>query len=236
MVAGRLKFTINAEQACSHGTVMFIAVGTPPDEDGSADLQYVVTAARDIGRRMTDNKVVVDKSTVPAGTADKVRAVIHEELTSRGVSVPFAAVVSNPEFLKEGASVEDFMRPDRIIVGADNEQAIFLMRALYAPFVRNHDRMLVMDVRSVELTLSPCAWDRIGRSHRLFLLVCRMRLRRAVLSEGRQGARENGERAWSSVACIDGGRACKRGHRTLLTSQLRRPGRSLSVSRGGFGQ
>lgn len=151
MAAGRLKFTTDAEQACSHGTVMFIAVGTPPDEDGSADLQYVVSAARDIGRRMTDYKVVVDKSTVPVGTADKVRTAIHEELASRGVSVPFA-VVSNPEFLKEGAAVEDFMRPDRIIVGADDEQAIFLMRALYAPFVRNHDRMLVMDVRSAELT------------------------------------------------------------------------------------
>ncbi|NMF97976.1 UDP-glucose/GDP-mannose dehydrogenase family protein [Aromatoleum toluolicum] len=149
--AGRLKFTTDAEQACSHGTIMFIAVGTPPDEDGSADLQYVVSAARDIGRRMTDYKVVVDKSTVPVGTADRVRAAILEELANRGVSVPFA-VASNPEFLKEGAAVEDFMRPDRIIVGADDEQAIFLMRALYAPFVRNHDRMLVMDVRSAELT------------------------------------------------------------------------------------
>ena len=151
IAAGRLKFTTDAEQACSHGTVMFIAVGTPPDEDGSADLQYVVSAARGIGRRMTDYKVVVDKSTVPVGTADKVKAAIHEELASRGVSVPFA-VVSNPEFLKEGAAVEDFMRPVRIIVGADDEQAVFLMRALYAPFVRNHDRMLVMDVRSAELT------------------------------------------------------------------------------------
>lgn len=151
VAAGRLKFTTDAEQACSHGTIMFIAVGTPPDEDGSADLQYVVSAARDIGRRMNDYKVVVDKSTVPVGTADWVKAAIQEELAARGANVPFA-VVSNPEFLKEGAAVEDFMRPDRIIVGAEDEQAIFLMRALYAPFIRNHDRMLVMDVRSAELT------------------------------------------------------------------------------------
>ncbi|MDI1259276.1 UDP-glucose/GDP-mannose dehydrogenase family protein [Aquabacterium sp.] len=149
--AGRLAFTTDIPRAVAHGTLQFIAVGTPPDEDGSADLQYVLAAARNIGRLMTDYKVVVDKSTVPVGTADKVRAAIADELAKRGSDTPFA-VVSNPEFLKEGAAVEDFMRPDRIVVGADDEQAILLMRALYAPFSRNRDKVLVMDVRSAELT------------------------------------------------------------------------------------
>ncbi|HVL55374.1 MAG TPA: UDP-glucose/GDP-mannose dehydrogenase family protein, partial [Burkholderiaceae bacterium] len=151
VAAGRLHFSTDAERATQHGTILFIAVGTPPGEDGSADLHYVIDASRDIGRRMTDYKVVVDKSTVPVGTADKVRAAIAQELEVRGVDVPYA-VVSNPEFLKEGAAIEDFMRPDRIIVGADDEQAILLMRALYAPFQRNHDRLILMDVRSAELT------------------------------------------------------------------------------------
>jgi UDPglucose 6-dehydrogenase len=146
-----MKFTLDAERAVDHGTIQFIAVGTPPDEDGSADLRHVLTAARTIGRHMTDYKVVVDKSTVPVGTADRVREAIAAELAERGVEVPYA-VVSNPEFLKEGAAVEDFMRPDRIIVGADDEQAIFLMKALYSPFQRNHERLVVMDVRSAELT------------------------------------------------------------------------------------
>ncbi|RZL03480.1 MAG: UDP-glucose/GDP-mannose dehydrogenase family protein [Rubrivivax sp.] len=149
--AGRLAFTTDIARAVAHGTLQFIAVGTPPDEDGSADLQYVLAAARNIGRLMTDYKVVVDKSTVPVGTADKVRAAIADELAKRGSDARFA-VVSNPEFLKEGAAVEDFMRPDRIVVGADDEQAILLMRALYAPFSRNRDKVLVMDVRSAELT------------------------------------------------------------------------------------
>ena len=149
--AGRLAFTTDIARAVAHGTLQFIAVGTPPDEDGSADLQYVVAAARNIGRLMTDYKVVIDKSTVPVGTADKVRAAIADELSKRGSDARFA-VVSNPEFLKEGAAVDDFMRPDRIVVGADDEQAILLMRALYAPFSRNHDKVLVMDVRSAELT------------------------------------------------------------------------------------
>jgi UDPglucose 6-dehydrogenase len=149
--AGRLHFTTDVKKAVAHGTLQFIAVGTPPDEDGSADLQYVLAAARNIGRHMTDYKVVVDKSTVPVGTADRVRAAIGEELALRGVEVRHA-VVSNPEFLKEGAAIEDFMKPDRIIVGADDEQAILLMRALYAPFQRSHDKLLVMDLRSAELT------------------------------------------------------------------------------------
>ncbi|MGE3533062.1 MAG: UDP-glucose/GDP-mannose dehydrogenase family protein [Steroidobacteraceae bacterium] len=151
IAAGRLNFTTDVEKAVIHGTLQFIAVGTPPDEDGSADLQYVLAAARAVGRHMTDYKVVIDKSTVPVGTSDKVRAVIAEELAARGASMPFA-VVSNPEFLKEGAAVQDFMRPDRIVVGADDERAIALMRSLYAPYIRNHDRLLVMDVRSAELT------------------------------------------------------------------------------------
>jgi UDPglucose 6-dehydrogenase len=151
VAAGRLQFTTDIPRAVAHGTLQFIAVGTPPDEDGSADLQYVLAAARNIGRLMTDYKVVVDKSTVPVGTGDKVRAAIADELAKRGNPIDFA-VCSNPEFLKEGAAVADFMRPDRVVVGAEDERAILLMRALYAPFLRSRDRMLIMDVRSAELT------------------------------------------------------------------------------------
>jgi UDPglucose 6-dehydrogenase len=151
VAAARLRFTTDVDAAVAHGEVDFIAVGTPPDEDGSADMQYVIAAARNIGRRMQRRKVVVDKSTVPVGTADRVRAAIAEELAARGATIPFS-VVSNPEFLKEGAAVDDFMRPDRIVVGADDEHAIATMRAVYAPFMRNHERLLVMDVRSAELT------------------------------------------------------------------------------------
>ena len=151
VAAGRLHFTTDVDEAVRFGTVQCIAVGTPPDEDGSADLQYVLAAARNIGSRMTDYKVIVDKSTVPVGTADKVKAAVAEELQKRNADIPYS-VVSNPEFLKEGAAVEDFMRPDRIVVGAEDEQAIHLMRALYAPFQRNHERVIVMDVRSAELT------------------------------------------------------------------------------------
>ncbi|MBI5270555.1 MAG: UDP-glucose/GDP-mannose dehydrogenase family protein [Burkholderiales bacterium] len=149
--AGRLEFTTDIARSVAHGTLQFIAVGTPPDEDGSADLQYVTAAARNIGRLMTDHKVIVDKSTVPVGTADKVREAVAAELAARGVTLEFS-VASNPEFLKEGAAVEDFMKPDRIIIGTDDERATLLLRALYAPFVRNHDRLLVMDVRSAEFT------------------------------------------------------------------------------------
>ncbi len=151
VVAGRLKFTTDIKHAVDFGDVQFIAVGTPPDEDGSADLQYVVAAARNIGKYMTNYKVVVDKSTVPVGTADKVKAAIAEELIARKATVKFS-VVSNPEFLKEGAAVEDFMRPDRIVIGAEDEQSKEAMRALYAPFQRNHERLVMMDVRSAELT------------------------------------------------------------------------------------
>jgi UDPglucose 6-dehydrogenase len=149
--AGRLHFTDDIEQATHFGTVQFIAVGTPQGEDGAADVQYVEAAARNIGRHMNDYKVVVDKSTVPVGTADRVRAAIAEELAKRDVNTPFN-VVSNPEFLKEGAAIEDFMRPGRIVLGYDDEQAALNMRALYAPFQRHHDRLILMDIRSAELT------------------------------------------------------------------------------------
>jgi len=149
--AGRLSFTTDIEQSVAFGQIQFIAVGTPPDEDGSADLQYVVAAARNIGRHMQDYKLVVDKSTVPVGTADKVKAALQEELARRGLAIEFN-VASNPEFLKEGAAVDDFMKPDRIVIGTDSEQATTLLRQLYAPFQRNHDRLTVMDVRSAELT------------------------------------------------------------------------------------
>ena len=151
VAAGRLQFTTDIARAVAHGTLQFIGVGTPPDEDGSADLRYVVAAATNIGRHMTDYKVIVDKSTVPVGTADKVRQAVTAALAERGLQMEFA-VVSNPEFLKEGAAVEDCMRPDRIIIGADDERAVLLMRALYTPFMRNHDRMQLMDLRSAELT------------------------------------------------------------------------------------
>ncbi len=151
VAGGRLRFSTDIDAAVTHGALQFIAVGTPPDEDGSADMQYVITAARNIGSRMVDSKVIVDKSTVPVGTADRVRETIAAELARRGVDLPFA-VASNPEFLKEGAAVEDFMRPDRVVIGSDDERAIGLLRAVYAPFQRNHERLLVMDVRSAELT------------------------------------------------------------------------------------
>ena len=151
VAAGRLRFTTDVQESVAFGEVQFIAVGTPPDEDGSADLQWVVSAARNIGRFMTSEKVIVDKSTVPVGTADKVRTAIAEELKSRGVTLAYH-VVSNPEFLKEGAAVEDFQRPDRIVVGLDSEHAEKVMREIYAPFQRHHDKLMVMDVRSAELT------------------------------------------------------------------------------------
>ena len=151
VAGGRLQFTDDIAASVAFGDVQFIAVGTPPGEDGSADLQYVWAAARSIARHMTTRKVVVDKSTVPVGTADKVRAAMQEVLAERGVEVPFS-VASNPEFLKEGAAINDFMSPDRIIVGADDEHTIDTMRRIYAPFQRTHERVMVMDVRSAELT------------------------------------------------------------------------------------
>jgi UDPglucose 6-dehydrogenase len=153
--AGRLQFSTDVAASVAHGCLQFIAVGTPPDEDGSADLQYVLAAAKNIGRHMTEFKVIVDKSTVPVGTADRVKAAVQAELAARGDGSTFS-VVSNPEFLKEGAAVEDFMRPDRIVIGCDStaegEKAHSLMKKLYTPFNRNHERTFWMDVRSAEFT------------------------------------------------------------------------------------
>ena len=149
--AGRLQFTTDGASAVNAGDVIFIAVGTPPLPDGSSDLQYVDSVARTIGQHLTTAKVVVDKSTVPVGTADRVRQIIAEELAARGADLAID-VVSNPEFLKEGAAIDDFMKPDRIIIGTDTDRGAEVMRELYAPFNRNHQRMLVMDVRSAEFT------------------------------------------------------------------------------------
>jgi UDPglucose 6-dehydrogenase len=149
--AGRLSFSTDIEAAVEHGLVQFIAVGTPWDEDGSADLQYVLAVAKNIGRYMSDDKVVVDKSTVPVGTADRVKQAVGAALAERNSSLGFD-VVSNPEFLKEGAAVGDFMKPDRIIIGTDSERAAKLLRQIYEPFSRNHDKLIQMDIRSAELT------------------------------------------------------------------------------------
>ncbi|MEL7297934.1 MAG: UDP-glucose/GDP-mannose dehydrogenase family protein [Pseudomonadota bacterium] len=149
--AGRLRFTTDIVEGVNHGIFQFIAVGTPPDEDGSADLQYVLAVAESIATHMDDYKVVIDKSTVPVGTADKVAAKILATLAKREVDLEFD-VVSNPEFLKEGAAIADFMKPDRIVIGTDNPRTGELLRALYEPFNRNHDRLIIMDVRSAELT------------------------------------------------------------------------------------
>lgn len=149
--AGRLEFTTDVQRGVDHGLFQFIAVGTPPDEDGSADLQYVLAVAKSIGDHMNDYRIIVDKSTVPVGTADKVRAEIRAALVARSAVLEFD-VVSNPEFLKEGAAIDDFMKPDRIVVGTDNPRTTELLKALYEPFNRNHDRMISMDVRSAELT------------------------------------------------------------------------------------
>ncbi|HKJ50738.1 MAG TPA: UDP-glucose/GDP-mannose dehydrogenase family protein [Gammaproteobacteria bacterium] len=148
---GRIEFTTDLEKSVNHGLFQMIAVGTPPDEDGSADLQYVLNVADSIGRHINEYKIVIDKSTVPVGTAAKVRARINEALAARSMSVEFD-VVSNPEFLKEGAAIEDFMKPDRIIIGTDNPRTTELLRMLYTPFNRSHDRLIAMDIPSAELT------------------------------------------------------------------------------------
>lgn len=151
VASGQMCFTTDAKSAIEHAEVVFIAVGTPPQEDGSADLQYVLAVANTVGQHMNDYKVIVGKSTVPVGTCDKVEAEIARVLAERGTAVPYA-VVSNPEFLKEGSAIEDFMKPDRIIVGTDDEDAEKVMSELYAPFNRNHNRVMFMDRRSSELT------------------------------------------------------------------------------------
>ncbi|HCJ52017.1 MAG: UDP-glucose 6-dehydrogenase [Gallionellales bacterium CG_4_10_14_3_um_filter_54_96] len=158
MAVGRLRFTTDIAASVAHGLVQMIAVGTPSEEDGSADLQYVIAAARNIARHMTEYKVIVDKSTVPVGTADKVRLAVQAELDKRALDPqssfrdPGFSIVSNPEFLKEGAAIDDFNRPDRIVIGANDEAAIKVMRDMYAPFQRNHERLIVMDIKSAELT------------------------------------------------------------------------------------
>jgi UDPglucose 6-dehydrogenase len=149
--AGRIRFTTDADEGVAHGVFQIIAVGTPPGEDGSADLRYVLAVAKTIGEHMNDYRVVIAKSTVPVGTADKAKAAVQAALDSRGATIEFD-VVSNPEFLKEGAAIDDFMKPDRIIVGTDNPRTTELMRALYEPFIRSRDRLIVMDIRSAELT------------------------------------------------------------------------------------
>ena len=151
MAAGRLFFTTDPKEGATFAPIQMIAVGTPPGEDGSADLQYVLAAARNIAQHMDGPRVIVDKSTVPVGTADKVKSAVAEVLAKRGSKHKFS-MVSNPEFLKEGAAIEDFMRPDRIVIGAEEPQAVAAMRELYAPFNRNHERLQVMDIRSAELT------------------------------------------------------------------------------------
>jgi UDPglucose 6-dehydrogenase len=149
--SGRIKFTTDIQEAVNHGVFQFIAVGTPPDEDGAADLQYVLAVAKSIAENMNGYRIVVDKSTVPVGTADKVKETMLQVQEERGVAIDFD-VVSNPEFLKEGAAINDFMKPDRIIVGTDNPRTAELLKALYAPFNRSHERIITMDVRSAELT------------------------------------------------------------------------------------
>ena len=207
--AGRLTFSTDVAASVAHAIVQFIAVGTPPDEDGSADLQYVLAAARNVGRHMTDNKVVVDKSTVPVGTADKVSAAIQAELNARFASAsPTFSVVSNPEFLKEGAAVEDFTRPDRIVLGvaadAAGQQALAILRQLYAPFNRNHERTRVMDVKSAEFTkyaANAMLATRISFMNELAnLFVCGHRLRRQLLPQRRAGPHSHRARAWSNPA------------------------------------
>jgi len=212
--AGRLTFTTVVEQGVEHGLLQFIAVGTPPDEDSSADLQHVLTVARSIGAHMSGYKIFVDKSTVPVVTADRVGAAVGEALAARGLTAPFD-VVSNPEFLKEGAAIDDFMRPDRVVIGTDSPQAAEQLRQLYTPFTRSRNRLLVMDVRSAELTkyaanamlatkisfmneLANIA-ARVGADiesvrtgigvdpHRLSLYLPRRRLRRFLLPQRRQG-------------------------------------------------
>src|SRR5690606_36667751 len=148
---GRLRFTTDAQEGVSHGELQFIAVGTPPDEDGSADLQYVIAVADTIASLIESSKIVVDKSTVPVGTADLVPQTMAKRPRERALEIPFD-VVSNPEFLKEGAAVNDCLRPDRIVIGTSSTEVAEKMRELYAPFNRNHDRMIVMDIRSAELT------------------------------------------------------------------------------------
>ena len=212
---GLLKFTTSLEAASKNSSVFFIAVGTPPGEDGSADLKYVLEVAGEIGRHINDYSVIVDKSTVPVGTADKVRKAVQAELDKRGADIEFD-VVSNPEFLKEGAAVNDFLKPDRIIIGSDSRKAAKIMQRLYAPFSRNRDKLILMNIRDAEMTkytanamlatkisfmneianmcerlgvdVEKCKKrDRIGSAHRILFYISRLRVWRLMLSQGRKG-------------------------------------------------
>ena len=183
---GRLSFTTDVPKAVKESLINFIAVGTPPGEDGSADLQYVLAVAREIGRHMESFKIVVDKSTVPVGTADKVRAALQEELDKRGTSLEFD-VVSNPEFLKEGAAIDDFMKPDRVVIGTDNVRTAEMMKELYEPFMRKHNRLIVMDIRSAEMTkyaANAMLATRISFMNQVALLCERMGADVAAVREG----------------------------------------------------
>ena len=183
---GRLTFTTDIPEAVKSSLINFIAVGTPPGEDGSADLQYVLAVARDIGRHMDSYKIVVDKSTVPVGTADKVRVALQEELNLRGAPLEFD-VVSNPEFLKEGAAIDDFMKPDRVVIGTDNVRTAEIMKELYDPFMRKQNRMIVMDIRSAEMTkyaANAMLATRISFMNQIALLCERMGADVAAVREG----------------------------------------------------
>ncbi|MSM38891.1 MAG: nucleotide sugar dehydrogenase [Geobacter sp.] len=183
---GRLSFTTDIPLAVKSSLINFIAVGTPPGEDGSADLQYVQAVARDIGRHMESYKIVVDKSTVPVGTADKVRAALQQELDARGLPLEFD-VVSNPEFLKEGAAIDDFMKPDRVVIGTDNVRTAEIMKELYEPFMRKNNRMIIMDIRSAEMTkyaANAMLATRISFMNQIALLCERMGADVAAVREG----------------------------------------------------
>ena len=183
---GRLSFTTDIPLAVKSSLINFIAVGTPPGEDGSADLQYVQAVARDIGRHMESYKIVVDKSTVPVGTADKVRAALQQELDARGLPLEFD-VVSNPEFLKEGAAIDDFMKPDRVVIGTDNVRTAEIMKELYEPFMRKNNRMIIMDIRSAEMTkyaANAMLATRISFMNQVALLCERMGADVAAVREG----------------------------------------------------
>ena len=183
---GRLSFTTDLESAVQASLINFIAVGTPPGEDGSADLKYVLGVARDIGRAMNGYRIIVDKSTVPVGTADRVRSAVQEELGRRGVAFEFD-VVSNPEFLKEGAAIDDFMKPDRVVIGTDNVRTAEIMKELYEPFMRKHNRMIVMDIRSAEMTkyaANAMLATRISFMNQVALLCERMGADVAAVREG----------------------------------------------------
>ncbi len=229
--AGRLSFTTDVRRSVEFGQLQFIAVGTPPDEDGSADLQYVLNAARNIGRYMQDYKVVIDKSTVPVGTSARVKAAVADELALRGVTTEYS-VVSNPEFLKEGVAIDDFMRPDRVVIGSDDDKAIQIMRELYAPFQRQHDRVLIMDASSAELTkyaANAMLATRISFMNELAMLSEKLG---ADIESVRRGIGSDSRIGWHFLypGCGYGGSCFPKDVRALLGS-ARETGESLRVLR-----